>query len=87
MIHGVNKMYNTAHELLSKVNKRKLFKVLKSCYGRGIPQNLLAITGISYNGKTPFNDPLPKAYSKMLIFFQVVQYHQRHAPSNCTCTA
>ena len=27
--------YNTAHELISKVNKLELYKVLKNRYGRG----------------------------------------------------
>ena len=29
-------MYNTAHELISKVNKLELYKVLNNRYGRGI---------------------------------------------------
>ena len=40
MMQGVNMMsvvlHNTAHELVSKVNKLELYKVLKNRYGRGI---------------------------------------------------
>ena len=38
MMQGVNMMSveNTAHELISNVNKLELYKVLKNRYGRGI---------------------------------------------------
>ena len=39
----LNKNFFFFFFFLSKINKRKLFKVLKSCYGRGIPRNLFQL--------------------------------------------